>query len=297
MITNIYAGGGIGNQLIFLSNILATAIEERKAFNNIAFKASKYFEINPKNFSCINCWGGKKTIFFQKYVNGCRKFHVPIVGIKCFWDDSQGMREYFLKEKKGRVYCWPYYDLLNLYKNQDAVRQAIIPQKKYCMSVKQEMQELRENYEYVIGVHIRRKDYRYWLQSKYFYDFSVYRSCISNVNHNFSNAVYVLFSDEEIPEDMYDHSLNFYKIKDSSEINDLLFLSMCDYIIGPPSTYSGWASFYGNVPKYTIFSASEVNTNINISSFGVYMIDYIDDKMDLDGNKCKQSIKKGCIID
>ncbi len=40
-------------------------------------------------------------------------------------------------------------------------------------------------------------------------------------------------------------------------ITDLYTLAQCDYIIGPPSTYSMWASFYGNVPLLKIFSAVE----------------------------------------
>ena len=35
-------------------------------------------------------------------------------------------------------------------------------------------------------------------------------------------------------------------------IEDLYSLSKCDYILGAPSTYSAWASFYGNVPLYHI---------------------------------------------
>ena len=29
-------------------------------------------------------------------------------------------------------------------------------------------------------------------------------------------------------------------------------MSMCDYLIGPPSTFTSWASFIGNVPTYHI---------------------------------------------
>ena len=31
-------------------------------------------------------------------------------------------------------------------------------------------------------------------------------------------------------------------------MTDLYALSRCDYIIGPPSTFSQWASYYGHVP-------------------------------------------------
>lgn len=31
-------------------------------------------------------------------------------------------------------------------------------------------------------------------------------------------------------------------------VEDLYALAECDYLIGPPSTFTVWASFYGNVP-------------------------------------------------
>ena len=59
MITSIYSGGGIGNQLIYTTNLLATAYENNICFENISFKAEKYFTINMKDISCINKWAGK----------------------------------------------------------------------------------------------------------------------------------------------------------------------------------------------------------------------------------------------
>ena len=36
---------------------------------------------------------------------------------------------------------------------------------------------------------------------------------------------------------------------------DNLVLSRCDLLIGPPSTYNQWASFYGKVPAFRIAEA------------------------------------------
>ena len=35
-------------------------------------------------------------------------------------------------------------------------------------------------------------------------------------------------------------------------------MSLCDYILGPPSTFSGWASFMGRVPRLEIKSRDHV---------------------------------------
>ena len=43
-------------------------------------------------------------------------------------------------------------------------------------------------------------------------------------------------------------------------------MSLCDAIIGPPSTFSGWASFMGRVPRLPIKSRDQV---VRDEDFGV----------------------------
>ena len=40
----------------------------------------------------------------------------------------------------------------------------------------------------------------------------------------------------------------------SGAVADMYTLAACDYILGPPSTFSGWASFYGGKPVFTMRS-------------------------------------------
>jgi len=46
-------------------------------------------------------------------------------------------------------------------------------------------------------------------------------------------------------------------IAPGTAFEDLCALSLVDIIVGPPSTFSGWASFVGGVPKVEIESAAE----------------------------------------
>jgi len=48
------------------------------------------------------------------------------------------------------------------------------------------------------------------------------------------------------------------------ELEDMYSLAYCDYIIGPPSTYTGWASFYGKTPLYSIES---IENTISLKKF------------------------------
>ena len=40
-------------------------------------------------------------------------------------------------------------------------------------------------------------------------------------------------------------------------LGDLYALAQCDYLLGTLSTFSQWASFYGNKPLYQVREASE----------------------------------------
>ena len=55
-----------------------------------------------------------------------------------------------------------------------------------------------------------------------------------------------------------------FMIEKSDGITDLYALSRCDLIIGSPSSYSQWASFYGDVPLCLILRDK---MNIIIDSF------------------------------
>ncbi|MCS6783545.1 MAG: hypothetical protein NZ482_10320, partial [Gloeomargarita sp. SKYG98] len=55
-------------------------------------------------------------------------------------------------------------------------------------------------------------------------------------------------------------------------IEDLYGLAECDYLIATPSTYSGWASFYGQVPIYFLPSKDGVQDAISCLTLAQFEI-------------------------
>lgn len=117
-----------------------------------------------------------------------------------------------------------------------------------------------------LGVHVRRTDYREFLNGKYFYNSSVYRAWISHCLKQIDcDDVQILF----FTDDRNFVSTHFSDIghlasrpsieSPNSATEDLINLSKCDFILGPPSTFSMWASYlsgtclsmhmYESVPK------------------------------------------------
>lgn len=103
----------------------------------------------------------------------------------------------------------------------------------------------------IVGVHIRRGDYAEFLNGVYYYDDSTYinymRQIELNLSQNGQKVSFLICSNDLIKLSNFDH-LNIFIIPDATAIEDIYALSLCNYIIGPPSTFSMWASYIGKTP-------------------------------------------------
>lgn len=105
----------------------------------------------------------------------------------------------------------------------------------------------------VIGIHIRYGDYRTYLNGKYYYELSDYAQFMAKLSEAFTGKTVYFFiaSNERIDMTLFS-GLNHFVIPNGSATADLIGLSLCDYICGPPSTFSAWASLYNEKPLYFI---------------------------------------------
>ncbi|MBO4699481.1 alpha-1,2-fucosyltransferase [bacterium] len=124
---------------------------------------------------------------------------------------------------------------------------------------------LKNDFKTVVGIHIRRGDYKNFLGGKYFYELETYKSVMNKIANIFgkNETAFVICSNEEIDLDFF-KGLNVFK-GPGHFVADLHSLSLCDYIAGPPSTFSRWASFYGQKPLWQIENA-EQNPTVKLFS-------------------------------
>ena len=115
----------------------------------------------------------------------------------------------------------------------------------------------------LVGVHIRRTDYREYLNGQYFYSIAQYKQIIENLRKLIGDhtSYFVLFSDETIQIDLPNCTRSH-----GTWYQDLDSMSVCDYLIGPPSTFSCWASYMGSVPQYFI---EDIDRPIQMNDFRV----------------------------
>lgn len=150
------------------------------------------------------------------------------------------------------------------HKHLKSILNIISPNSKYIEEVGSQFGNLNKE-EILIGIHIRYGDYRTFQNGKYFYTLEEYNKLMLNIRSEFSDKIVKFFiaSNETIDYTVFvKHEI--IKLNDSNELKDLIGLSKCDFICGPPSTFSAWASLYKNTPIYFI---ENLETDFNKTSF------------------------------
>lgn len=118
----------------------------------------------------------------------------------------------------------------------------------------------------VVGIHVRRGDYRGFNHGKYFYSdavfFTIFKRMRDLIRSQGFDARFVVFSDEVVDYSSIDgveHSNNPWHI-------DHALMAACDYLIGPPSTFTLWASYLGEVP---FFHIHEPDVDLDLDDFSI----------------------------
>lgn len=157
-----------------------------------------------------------------------------------------------LARKKCVVYAgWNFRAQPLLVRHQSQVRTLLKLQPRVTERVSELMRGLRDEQGAILGLHIRRGDYRTWCDGRFYYDDHTYQQSAINVleacRKEFLNPRILLVSDEptEWPSELSGVPVIRFM---GSVVEDLAALSLCDRILGPPSTFAMSASLIGNVP-------------------------------------------------
>jgi hypothetical protein len=104
----------------------------------------------------------------------------------------------------------------------------------------------------IVGVHIRRGDYKEYLGGKYFFPISMYEDLARSlvVNSSERRFVFLVCSDEYISDNVFS-GMNWIRGPGTS-LGDFYALSLCDLVIGPVSTFNRLSAFLGGIPRFEI---------------------------------------------
>lgn len=110
-----------------------------------------------------------------------------------------------------------------------------------------------------IGVHIRQGDYAGFEGGRYYFDSAEYATILSEVAHFYRDKKVRFHICSNVEQEIGVFEGLDVSLSKASPVIDLYTLSRCDLILGPPSTFTLWASFMTGVHILTL-KRSEVDS-------------------------------------
>ncbi|MBR1388528.1 MAG: glycosyltransferase [Prevotella sp.] len=121
-----------------------------------------------------------------------------------------------------------------------------------------------------LGVHIRRGDYRTWHQGRYYFSDVQYIGQIRqflSMQGKKRVQLFICGNDPELDKTVYRQAFPGVEVifPKGSAGADLYLLSQCDWLMGPPSTFTLVAAMYRDLPLYWI---EDAEAHVTADSFG-----------------------------
>ncbi|PRY11237.1 hypothetical protein CLV24_11132 [Pontibacter ummariensis] len=278
MVVMNYKAGQLANRLFYFAHFVSNSVEYDYELINPSFDDYKdYFIATAKNdFEGLKVSIGisqnsSLDSFLRKSINVLHKVLLPPLRETSFYyfhsikendrndvDFDMNQPNFIEAAKQKTVFVdgWLYRDPKNFKKHASTLRKVFTPQPKYTDEVCQIIDRCRLQGDLVVGIHIRRGDYKAYNNGYWYYEDEVYREKMKALEKSISvdgrKCVFLVCSNEPINKANYE---GLEIVADNRHFMvDLYALAKCDYIMGPPSTFTMWASFYGQVPLLTLDS-------------------------------------------
>lgn len=169
----------------------------------------------------------------------------------CFVNDA--------KKQKVLVHGWLFRDPINIRKHREKLLQFFAPVEPYYSQVLEEIEYASKLADVLIGVHIRRGDYATFVNGKWFYTDLEYANFMHQLTKIYAKkgkrCAFFICSNDAVQIENFNGLTLAYQQRHF--MVDLYALAKCDVIIGPPSTFSQWAAFYGNVPLVMLLTGNQ----------------------------------------
>jgi hypothetical protein len=276
--------GQLGNRLHTHANALAWCIEHKVNLLNLSFLSSSSLFFQQETIP-IHLWFSSRTflnrIFLKtkkesfvyrlarsdKYLSPLRHWVKVVTKPDDEFLTEQDLNRCFNENQSKPIILTRAWDLRcpqSLTSNQNQVREMLSPQASVQKLAEGHIAKLRKTFKIVFGVHARRGDYRQFLGGIHFHEWSQYKQWMIQIQRLFEQKEgkrvgFLLCSDEHPPVDAFTE-LPVTSFRETEPIVDLHSLSLCDYNIGPPSSFGTWLSFHGRVPRLNVTANTEISS-------------------------------------
>lgn len=236
--------GRLCNNILQYGHVYAWAREHGRRAVSMRFSYKyQYFKI------CHTHWHNFPTYLFAKYAA-----KIGLLPVASFHNPEANPEAMALLESRSDLVVegWyvRFYDLFVKY--IDEIRQLFAFDKAVLDAARANMGTTDEP-AIRLGLHIRRGDYRTWHGGKYFFGDDVYVAYVRQfaaLHPGKRIVAYVCGNDPTLNKAYYTENLPDIEVRfpQGNPGEDLCLLSQCDWLVGPPSTFTLVAAMYHDTP-------------------------------------------------
>jgi hypothetical protein len=265
------AGGRLANRMLLFAHLIGAAAEHGFVVSDPAFlRYARYFPATSRDLLCrfpperaVRPFpGGRHLLYVAGELGGGllhllqrRGLDVGLVRLRRDQHldlNSDAFLDVVRAHRLVLVQDWNFRNGANCARHRDVICSFFTPWEKHLARVRAVVEPIRRRGRFLVGVHIRRGDYRDFKGGRLFYSHAEYRNVMVGIEALFTDqdVTFLACSDEPVPREAF-AGLDVV-LGPGHELEDLYALASCDRIMGPQSTYTTWASYYGGVPRYWI---------------------------------------------
>ena len=290
MLVFSYKCGQLGNRLFAYAHLIAFAEAKNIRVINLSFdEYAHFFEGTSDDIFCrypqarsiirsnrIRSWLFVLNKAVLKFLRICRLENGPGYSIVVADLPEYQFQEarhfdlktpFFLEKARAKavlLFGRFFRDYENMVLHKEMIRRYFTPIRQISNKIEDFVKEARKNSDLLVGVHMRRGDYEQFADGRYFFSQAEYCAKMEELKRSsqYSKMKFVICSNEEIDVSCFGN-LDIVT-GPGNAVEDMYTLASCDYIMGPPSTFTLWASFYGAKP---LCQMRNLNEPISLNSF------------------------------
>jgi hypothetical protein len=268
--------GRFGNRIVLFANFVAFAEELGLRLSNCTFHSYAHlFEATRRDIYCRypvaprRSWldavpglapGIRKVRLFTHLLRAACLLHERwrLFGANTLTlREAQGaqleapeVQDRIRQARRVFVMGWTFRAPTFVQRHAEKIRRYFRPVPQIEAAAQSAVAPLRQQADVLIGVHVRHGDYRQWRGGKYFFPVNRYVAWMEEMARQFPGArvAFLVCSDE--PRQTAEFPGLTVGFGPGSPLADVCALARCDYLLGPLSTFSQWASLYGGKPLF-----------------------------------------------
>ena len=273
--------GRLGNRLHTHANALAWCIENNYNLINLSFNEYAHLFKNSPRHKSGNLQQ-TNSFLFKSFSSRLSRNFLRRLLLSDKWlarlawiikqikpSDNEVLQEsdLNLQINQKKINLVKYWDIscrnsINIH--QHKLRDYLRPNKRFVNTAEKIIDELRSKYECMVCVHARLGDYSTYLNGIHYHSWESYLHWANQTkqvleNSGKKNVGLVICSDEEPPTPIA-KSQSVYFSSCNDVMIDVHLLSLCDYNLGPPSSFGTWISWFGKVPRLVVYNNTEISS-------------------------------------